>query len=101
MIHMAWKFFDKGNSFYACYSGKYLDLHGVYFVFNYSLLVKRTSRPDGYRPDCKCYCENLYMTVQEVTTLLPLASHIILWTARSVVKYQLSMGLRDAMERFV
>ncbi|KAM7123274.1 phosphoribosyltransferase domain-containing protein 1 isoform 3-T4 [Ciconia maguari] len=28
-----------------------------------SLLVKRTSRPDGYRPDCKCCCKNLYMTV--------------------------------------
>ncbi|KAM9302802.1 phosphoribosyltransferase domain-containing protein 1 isoform 1-T1 [Morus bassanus] len=65
-----------------------------------SLLVKRTSRPDGYRPDCKC-CENLYMTVQEVTTILPLAFPITLWTARSIVKYQLSMGLWDAMEGFV
>ncbi|XP_059674859.1 phosphoribosyltransferase domain-containing protein 1 isoform X1 [Gavia stellata] len=66
-----------------------------------SLLVKRTSQPDGYRPDCKWWCENLYMTIQEVTIILPLAFHIILWTARSIVKYQLSMGLWDAMERFV
>ncbi|XP_051467570.1 phosphoribosyltransferase domain-containing protein 1 isoform X1 [Apus apus] len=66
-----------------------------------SLLVKRTSQPDGYRPDCKCCCENLYLTVQEVTITLPLAFHIILWTARNSVKYQLSMGLWDAMEGFV
>ncbi|KAM6210470.1 phosphoribosyltransferase domain-containing protein 1 isoform 1-T1 [Sarcoramphus papa] len=66
-----------------------------------SLLVKRTSQPDGYRPDCKCCCENLYMTIQEVTAILPLVFHIILWTARSIVKYQLSMGLWDAMEGFV
>ncbi|KAM6278285.1 phosphoribosyltransferase domain-containing protein 1 isoform 1-T1 [Spheniscus humboldti] len=66
-----------------------------------SLLVKRTSRPDGYRPDCKCCCENLYMTVEEVTTILPLAFHTILWPARSIAKYQLSMGLWDAMEGFV
>lgn len=78
---MAQKFFDKGNSFYACYSSKYLDLHGFSFVFNYSLLVKRTSQPDGYRPDCKSCCENLYMTEQEVTTIPPLAFHSILWTA--------------------
>lgn len=50
---MAQKIFDKGNSIYVCYSVTYLDLNGVYFIFNYSLLVKRTSRPDGYRPDCK------------------------------------------------
>lgn len=70
-----------------------------YFIFNYSLLVKRTSRPDGYRPDCKC-SENLYLTV-EVTTTLSLAFHHILWTARSIVKYQLSVCLWDAMEGFV
>lgn len=69
------------------------------FFFNYSLLVKRTSRPDGYRPDCKC-SENLYLTV-EVTTTLSLAFHHILWTARSIVKYQLSVGLWDAMAGFV
>lgn len=73
---MAQKIFDKGNSFYVCYSVTYLDLNGVYFIFNYSLLVKRTSRPDGYRPDCKC-SENLYLTV-EVTTTLSLAFHNIL-----------------------
>nr|XP_026651692.1 phosphoribosyltransferase domain-containing protein 1 isoform X2 [Zonotrichia albicollis] len=64
-----------------------------------SLLVKRTSRPDGYRPDCKC-SENLYLTV-EVATTLSLAFHHILWTARSIVKYQLSVGLWDAMAGFV
>ncbi|XP_058666678.1 phosphoribosyltransferase domain-containing protein 1 isoform X1 [Ammospiza nelsoni] len=64
-----------------------------------SLLVKRTSRPDGYRPDCKC-SENLYLTV-EVATTLSLAFHHILWTARSIAKYQLSVGLWDAMAGFV
>lgn len=98
--HMAQKIFDKGNSFYVCYSVAYLDLNGVYFIFNYSLLVKRTSRPDGYRPDCKC-SEKLYLTVEEVTTTLSLAFHNILWTARSIVKYQFSMSLWDAMEGFL
>lgn len=70
------------------------------FIFNYSLLVKRTSQPDGYRPDCKC-SENLYLTVEEVTTTLSLAFHNILCTARSIVIYQLSIVLWDAMEGFV
>ncbi|XP_061852524.1 phosphoribosyltransferase domain-containing protein 1 isoform X1 [Colius striatus] len=62
-----------------------------------SLLVKRTSRPDGYRPDCKWCCEKLYMTV-EVTMILPLAFPVILWTARSIVKCRLSVGLWDAVD---
>lgn len=95
------KYFYKGSSLYACYSGKYLDLHGVCFVFNYSLLVKRTSRPDGYRPDCKCCCEDLYLTVQEVAMILPLAFHITPWAARSIMKYQFSVELWDAVEGFV
>ncbi|KAM4686865.1 phosphoribosyltransferase domain-containing protein 1 isoform 1-T1 [Amazona ochrocephala] len=65
-----------------------------------SLLVKRTSRPDGYRPDCKYLCENLYMTVQKVSTYSPLPL-VTLWTAGNIFKYQLSMGLWDAMEGFV
>lgn len=101
VIHMAWKFIGKRNSFYACYSGKYLVLHGVSFVFNYSLLVKRTSRPDGYRPDCKYLCENLYVTVKKVSTFSTTAFNNTLWTAGSILKYQLSMGLWDAMEGLV
>lgn len=96
---MAQKYFYKGSSLYACYSGKYLDLHGVYFVFNYSLLVKRTSRPDGYRPDCKCLCEDLYLTVQEVAMILPLAFHITPWAARSIMKYSVLSGIMGCSGR--
>lgn len=78
----------------------HLDLNGIYFIFNYSLLVKRTSQPDGYRPDCKCP-ENVYLKIEEITTTLSLAFHNILWTAGSIVNYQLSMGLWNAMEGFV
>lgn len=81
----------KGLGFYVCNSDEYLDFF-LNFVLNYSLLVKRTSRPDGYRPDCKCCCENLYITVQEVTIILSLALRIILQPPRSIVKYQLSGG---------
>lgn len=81
MIPMARMVLMKAVVFVHVIQVNILICMGFSFVFNYSLLVKRTSQPDGYRPDCKCCCEKLYVAVSEVTLVLPLAFHIILWTA--------------------